>query len=75
MTHIRTIEEDYEYQMGETVASFLEQMDKKPSDFETPEELMNFIWDNPKAFGRCAYDTMGQWASEDHWMSIAEKAA
>jgi hypothetical protein len=69
---VRTIEMDYEWQMGQALQDLLRRNEKTADSFETPDDLMSFLWNERQEFGKIVVERMGEWASEDDWMDTVK---
>lgn len=72
---VHTIEMNYEYQMVQAMKQLLDREEKKIDDFECPDDLMSFLWDEKAEFGRIIVEHMGEWADEEDWFSQLEDAS
>lgn len=66
----RTIEMDFEYQMTGILKQLLDEYEKTPADFESQDELDQFIWDHQRDLGRLTYEAMGTFT--DDWLKQLE---
>lgn len=64
---IHTIEMSYEYQMRQAVSQLLRDWEKTPEDFESPEDLMNFVYRKKTYLGEIVVNNMNEWMSEEEW--------
>lgn len=70
MPRIRTIEEDFEYQMKQCLRQFIKNFELKP---DNGDELFKAIWENRKEFGTAVYEQMGVWMDEDEWLDLIKE--
>jgi hypothetical protein len=68
----RTIEMDFEYQMAQSLRELLRRNEKSLDSFETPNDLMSFLWNEREEFGKIVVERMSEWTSEEDWMSILQ---
>ncbi len=65
--HIHTIDQEYTYQMKDSIKQLLRDWMKLPSDFDSPEDLMNFVHQKRSEFGEIVVNNMYDWMTDEDW--------
>jgi hypothetical protein len=69
MPRIRTIEEDFEYQMRQCLERFIDDFELEP---DSGDELFKAIWNNRQEFGELVHNRMVEWMAEDDWLALVQ---
>lgn len=67
---IPTIGEQYEYRMGLIVKKALAAQEKTIDDFDTMDDMWDFLWNSAEDFGQKVLEDMTGWTDDETWAEV-----